>query len=264
MPVSSYFEHQQYNQLAQDIVKSMSDEVIKQKGINAMWIHNPHKNVDDIYIEDRMPELKDAKEIAIYVKDYHNPFSDNPMFSKFGFLDKTHIKIQISVLEWNEIFGEKLRPTEGDIFYIPQWNDFGEDGLFKVQYLDNTSDSGWNTLGGLAFWTITAERWIYASEELSDVDNRRIEKKEEKYSSDVAVNQNFENEPLAQNRSIIDRFNDLDVDITTHTHRLFLEDKTFKPEEETEEKPRETITDDWIGIKRDKPVDILNRSRKRK
>lgn len=262
MPVSSYFEHQQYNQLAQDIVKSMSDEVIKQKGINAMWIKNPHKNVDDVYIEDRMPELKDAKKIAIYVKDYHNPFSDNPMFSKFGFLDKTHIKIQIAVLEWKEVFGDDLRPMEGDIFYIPQWNDYGEDGLFKVQYLDNASDSGWNTLGGLAFWTITAERWIYASEDISDTGHPPIDKADENYSSDVAVNPDFENEPLAQNKTLVDRFSELDVDVTTHVHRLFLEDETFKPPEEKKEEPKQTITDDWEGIKRDKPVDILNRSRK--
>lgn len=258
MSQNEYFRHQMYNPFIQDIVASMSDEVINQKGITVKWMRNPHVNVDETYVEDRLPELEKAKDVQILIDEPANPISDNPIFAKFGYLQKAHLKFSIAVMEWKRVFGT-YRPTEGDIFYIPQYSDYGETNFFKVQFVDQSVEAGWNTLGNYGFVTCTAEKWIYASENIGDTGYESIDANNEAESNDVKVNEFLENEPFAQNLDLLEELNNMNLD-REHIHRLATE-KSLQPIEKPEPEPTETITDEWVGIKRDKPIDILNKSR---
>lgn len=207
MPKNTYFS-QGFYQPEKDLLMKLSQEVISIHGLNINWISNPYTNVDGLYHEDRLPELGLAKTIVVYVKDGLQGVSGEALYSKFGFMNQQTITVQISVKEWKEVFNTH-RPNEGDIFYVPGFDEYGPMDFFKVTFVDRDESSGWFPLGKHHVFELTAEKWAYSSEDFANSGVVAIDEQLPDWSADITVNPNLEgnnNKVNAETETISDNY----------------------------------------------------------
>lgn len=200
MPKSQYF-NQGFYQPEKDLLMRLSQEVISINGMNLNWIQNPHVNLDGIYKEDRLPELGLAKTICAYVTNAAQGTEGDTLYSKFGFLNSQQMTIEISVKEWKEVFNTH-RPMEGDLFYVPGYDEYGPMDFFKVTFVDRDEGDGWFTLGKHHVFNVTAEKWAYASEDFGNTGVPDIDDQLPDWTNDVAINPNLEGQPWKVNDSV--------------------------------------------------------------
>lgn len=207
MPKNQYFS-QGFYQPEKDLLMKLSQEVISIHGINLNWIQNPYTNVDGLYHEDRLPDLGLAKTIVAYVKDGMQGISGEALYSKFGFMNQQTMTIQISVKEWKEVFNTH-RPLEGDIFYVPGFDEYGPMDFFKVTFVDRDETDGWFPLGKHHVFEVTAEKWAYSSEDFAHTGVTDIDDQLPDWTNDTAVNPNLEaaaNKVNAETETISDAY----------------------------------------------------------
>lgn len=202
MPKNEYF-NQGWYEPEQELLRSLSQEVVSIHGINVEWIHNPYTNVDSLYKEDRLPELGEAKTLVVLPANALNGVDGEALYSKFGFLNQQTIDIQISEKEWKEIFNT-VRPLEGDIFYVKKFDQYGPADLWKVTYIDRENPVGWFPLGKHHAFGVTAEKWAYSGEDFSNTGFDELDNQHADWSNDVDVNPNFESDKGSQNEVIGD------------------------------------------------------------
>lgn len=180
---------------------SLSQEVINIHGVNINWIPNPYTNKDDLYQEDRLPNLGAATTICAYIKNALEGVSGEALYSKFGFMNQQTVVIQIAVKEWDEVFGTH-RPLEGDLFYMPKFDEYGAMDFFKVTFVDRDESDGWFPLGKHHVFEISAEKWAYSSEDFAHTGVPEIDEQLPDWSNDIAVNPNLEAEPTKVNDAV--------------------------------------------------------------
>ena len=144
----------------------LASESVNIHGFEIYYIKNELVNVDDFYGEDRIPNLDNATKIVVMLTNAREGVSGEAIFSKFGFQDKTTISFTFAIKEWYEKFGVSTRPNEGDIMYVPNWNEWGASDFYKLTYVDKQALGGYMPLGDKRTFTVEAEKWVYASEHL--------------------------------------------------------------------------------------------------
>lgn len=203
MPKNKYFTQGSYAP-EKDLLMKLSQEVINIHGVEINWILNPYSNVDEIYKEDRMPDLGAAKTICVYLKNSFDGVDGNALYSKFGFLNQQQVTLDISVKEWQEVFPDQFRPMEGDIFYMPYKDEFGPADFFKVTFIDREDSVGYFPLGKHHVFSITAEKWAYSSEDFSNTGVSEIDEQLPDWTNDISINPNLEGSKWKVNDEVQD------------------------------------------------------------
>ena len=144
------------------LLDDLAAEIIEIHGLEVYYIPNAYANVDQLFGEDRLPNLTNATKIVVYVNGGDN--TDNVMFSKFGFHDMSTISLSLAIKEWNTIFPGKLRPLEGDLIYIPGTDTFGPSEFLKITFVDKLEIGGYFPLGRHHTFELECEKWRYSSE----------------------------------------------------------------------------------------------------
>lgn len=200
MPKNPYFI-QGFHEPEKELLRALSQEVISIHGLEVKWIHNPYTNVDPLYKEDRLPDLGLAKTLVILPANAAAGVDGEALYSKFGFLNQQTMDIQISEKEWKEVFGTH-RPLEGDIFYIPKFDDYGPADFFKLTYVDRENPVGWFPLGKHHAFGCTAEKWAYSSEDFAHTGVPEVDDQLPEWTNDAGINPNLEADLGAQNAEI--------------------------------------------------------------
>lgn len=199
-------QSQGLRQNERNMLMNLNREVISQQGVETYYLQNKYVNVDSIFGEDRRPLLNTAKKIVMYIKDAFDAIQGDAIYSKFGFTNNQTMDFIISVKEWQTIFpmttaGNTVRPVEGDIIYVPRWSQFGPTDFWKITFVDKYDANGYFPVGEHYAFTIQTEKWSYSSEDLS-TGVTEIDSQETAFSNDVAINNNFQADPAAQNTAI--------------------------------------------------------------
>ena len=184
------------------VMMDINRELIAQNGFEVYYIQNPFTNVDPLYGEDRFFQLNAAqtKKLVVYLKDAQGGYEGGAFFSKFGFQNRQQSEFIVSVKEWQLIFGA-LRPLEGDLLYLPRWNQFGPTDFMRVNFVDKFDSNGFYPLGEHFTFTLQTEKWSYSSEKMA-TGVPEIDSQEAQFSADVAVNPDLNAEALKDNVSV--------------------------------------------------------------
>jgi hypothetical protein len=203
MPRSEYFNHVA-NTNERNLLLDLSQEVINLHGVDVWFIPNTYVNVDDLYGEDRKPNLTNAIKIVVHVPNAAG-YEGNPEFSKFGFFNPANLDLVVSRKEWQDVAGT-LRPTEGSIIYVPAWDSFGPTDFLKVDFVDKFEVGGFFPLGIHHTFTLQCSKWAYSSEDISTgVDE--IDTQIPNFTNDIVINPNGNPTDHKDNAAVITRGN---------------------------------------------------------
>ena len=201
---SSAFVTNQFGTLLNErsLLMDINREIVAQNGIEVYYIQNPFTNVDSMYGEDRFFQLNadQTKKLVVYVKDAQGGYEGGAFFSKFGFQNRQQSEFIVSVKEWQLIFNN-LRPLEGDLIYLPRWNQFGPTDFMRVNFVDKFDANGFYPLGDHYTFNLQTEKWSYSSEKMS-TGIPEIDSQEVQFSADITVNPNLNAEKLKDNVSV--------------------------------------------------------------
>ncbi len=160
-------------------------------------------NKDKIFNEFEFSTFEDSYDIEIYVKNVQNFGGDGQFMGKFSVEVRDQLTITMSIRSFNEFIKEPsglLRPTEGDVIYVPFLG-----AAYEIRFVENAAI--FFQLGKIQCWDLTVEVFEYSNE----IFNTGVEVVDDLYNS-----HNFSNtanlevvEKFAQNQDIEDVANPL-------------------------------------------------------
>jgi hypothetical protein len=147
----------------QDLVESITVEIIKTMGQDCVYIPRDYLMIDKLFGEDPGSAFQNAYTIEMYMVNYQG-FDGTDIVSQFGI----EIKDKITLLMARKRFKEEVinkntnvkRPREGDLIYFP-----ASKSLFEINFVEH--ENPFYPLGKLYSYLITAELFTYSYEKMN-------------------------------------------------------------------------------------------------
>ena len=164
----------------QELINSLTSEVIKIHGIDVFYIPRTVVKEDLIMGEDVLSKFTTAYEIEMYLKGTEGFGGEGDLVSKFG-LDVRDEVIFTVHKDRFELATDMTKPLEGDLVFLPM-----NKGLFEIKFVEHEQPF---YQGGKNYsFDITCELYQYSQEQLetgiADIDD--IEK-EQGYTIDLVM-----------------------------------------------------------------------------
>lgn len=191
MPVvSPYFNH--YNSSnEQNLLQSLIDEALYNRGIEVLYIPRQQDNIDYLFNEDPAQYYDSFKSLAAYPL-FTTGFDGQEMMSMFGDEFQKSGSLVISKRKFKDAFPDWIRPKEGDLIYMPITN-----AILEIKYVDLESE--FFDKGKTYVYEIKCEAFEYSYEDIKtgDMDFDKI-------INDVieVANQDTTTEPYGDNSEI--------------------------------------------------------------
>jgi hypothetical protein len=179
MATNLYFQNTT-SHAEQELVNSLTSEVIQIHGMNIFYIPRTIVKEDLIMGEDVLSKFSTAYEIEMYLKSTEGFGGEGDLISKFG-LDVRDEVIFTVHKDRFELATDMLKPLEGDLLFLPM-----NKGLFEIKFVEH--EQPFYQAGKNYSFDLTCELYQYSEEQLdtgiSDIDN--IEK-EQGYTIDLVM-----------------------------------------------------------------------------
>lgn len=159
MPVSPYFQHVDCK-CEQDLFHELAREFVYLAGISVLYIRvkqSDDENFDELFWENRFEvfQSENAKEIEMWINNPEQPLDNADLMAKFGFSQPNSSTYICETRRFNELFGH--RPREGDYIFVPKWESFGPEDIFRITKVD-VADYQLQALGSPVYFFIHTER----------------------------------------------------------------------------------------------------------
>lgn len=191
-------------------------ECIQMRGVECYYIRRDVVKLDRIFGEDVNSRFENAYRFATYINNYESYEAQNEFFSKFGVQANDELTIVIEPELFKEQADDAL-PREGDLFFFKTDN-----ALFEITYVDKNKP--FLQYGNNAVLTISAQKFIYSGEKISDVSFSGDDVELNDFLngirdldglSDISKNPYSEHDQLEMEAEDITELNDLSVDCVT-------------------------------------------------
>lgn len=146
---------------SQNLHSILVRECIQMRGVECYYIRRSIVKLDRIFGEDVNSRFDNAYRFATYINNYDSYEAQNEFFSKFGVQANDELTIVVEPTLFKEQTDGDF-PKEGDLFFFKTDN-----ALFEITYVDKNKP--FLQYGNNAVLTITAQKFIYSGEKLSDV-----------------------------------------------------------------------------------------------
>jgi len=156
MPTNNYFGNKLTSFPQQELLNSLTREVIKINGIDVLYLPRSVIKKDTLLGEDSLSKFENAYEIEMYINTAEGFGGEGDMISKFG-LD---IKDELILVVNKERFYIEcgiVTPREGDIIYLPL-----SKGLYEVKFVED--EKPFYSLGKNTVYELTCETFVYSEE----------------------------------------------------------------------------------------------------
>lgn len=168
MAINPYINTTSYKP-EQDLVESITIELIQGVGQNCYYVPRNYLNLDKIFGEDPGSSFTKAYQLEMYIMSVKS-FEGTDIITQFGL----EIKDKITLLFARKRFSQEVleyesgmtRPREGDLIYFPL-----SKSLFEINFVEH--ENPLYPLGKLYSYMVTAELFSYSYEKL-DTDVKQI------------------------------------------------------------------------------------------
>lgn len=164
MATNPYFSNYQGEQ---NLVESITIEVIKTMGMDCVYIPREYLSIDQIFGEDPGTSFKDSYTVEMYLQSYRG-FEGTDIVTQFGIEIKDKVNLILSRKRFYEEVTTKKpnlnRPREGDLIYFPL-----SKSLFEINFVEH--ENPFYPLGKLYSYSITAELFTYSYEKMKTLNN---------------------------------------------------------------------------------------------
>jgi hypothetical protein len=162
MAINPYINTTSYKP-EQDLVESITIELIQGVGQNCYYVPRNYLNLDKIFGEDPGSSFTKAYQLEMYIMSVKS-FEGTDIISQFGL----EIKDKITLLFARKRFSQEvlqyepdlIRPREGDLIYFPL-----SKSLFEINFVEH--ENPLYPLGKLYSYMVTAELFTYSYEKLN-------------------------------------------------------------------------------------------------
>ena len=156
MPTNNYFGNKLTSFPQQELLNSLTREVIKINGVDVLYLPRSVIKKDTLMGEDTLSKFENAYEVEMYINTAEGFGGEGDMISKFG-LD---IKDELILVVNKERFYIECgiaTPREGDIIYLPL-----SKGLYEVKFVED--EKPFYSLGKNTVYELTCETFVYSEE----------------------------------------------------------------------------------------------------
>ena len=156
MPTNNYFGNKLTSFPQQELLNSLTREVIKINGVDVLYLPRSVIKEDTLLGEDTLSKFENAYEVEMYINTAEGFGGEGDMISKFG-LD---IKDELILVVNKERFYIECgiaTPREGDIIYLPL-----SKGLYEVKFVED--EKPFYSLGKNTVYELTCETFVYSEE----------------------------------------------------------------------------------------------------
>lgn len=156
MPTNNYFGNKLTSFPQQELLNSLTREVIKINGVDVLYLPRSVIKKDTLLGEDASSKFENAYEIEMYINSNEGFSGEGDMISKFGLDVKDEL---ILVVNKERFYIECGIPTprEGDIIYLPL-----SKGLYEVKFVED--EKPFYTLGKNTVFEMTCEKFVFGEE----------------------------------------------------------------------------------------------------
>ena len=156
MATNNYFGNKLTSFPQQELLNSLTREVIKMSGVDVLYLPRSVIKKDTLLGEDASSKFENAYEIEMYINSNEGFSGEGDMISKFGLDVKDEL---ILVVNKERFYIECGIPTprEGDIIYLPL-----SQGMFEVKFVED--EKPFYSLGKNTVYELTCETFVYSEE----------------------------------------------------------------------------------------------------
>ena len=144
----------------QDLVESITIEVIKATGMDCLYIPRQYLSIDKLFGEDPGSSFTKAYTVEMYLANFRG-FDGTDIVTQFGIEIKDKVVLILSRKRFSEEITNNdtsiTRPREGDLIYFPL-----SKSLFEINFVEH--ENPMYPLGKLYSYQITAELFTYSYE----------------------------------------------------------------------------------------------------
>ena len=144
----------------QNLLQSLSTEMIQMFGENCYYLPRKHTRIDEILTEDALSYFDTAILIEMYIQDYDGFKGNGDIMSKFGLVQGDRVSLCVSRPRFMADIGtpyNRERPYEGDLIYFPLSNT-----IFELNHCEH--ETAFYQRGTLQFWELQCEKFNYGNE----------------------------------------------------------------------------------------------------
>jgi len=161
MPTNNYFGNKLTSFPQQELLNSLTREVIKINGVDVLYLPRTMVKKDELMGEDTLSKFKDAYEIEMYIKTAEGFEGEGDVITKFGLDVKDELLLTVNKERFYIETGLPV-PREGDVIYLPL-----SSGMFEIKFVED--ENPFYSLGKNTVYEITAETYVY-NEEKFEID----------------------------------------------------------------------------------------------
>lgn len=156
MATNNYFGNKLTSFPQQELLNSLTREVIKINGIDVLYLPRSVIKKDTLMGEDTLSKFENAYEVEMYINTAEGFGGEGDMISNFGLDVKDEL---ILVVNKERFYIECGIPTprEGDIIYFPI-----SKGLYEVKFVED--EKPFYSLGKNTVYELTCETFVYSEE----------------------------------------------------------------------------------------------------
>jgi len=154
MATNNYFKN--FNSTPQqDLLNSLTKEVIQMSGMDCLYLPRVDVNKDDILDEDSLSKFTSAKEVEMYINTPEGFGGAGDIVSKFGLDIQDEVILVVNKERFFDCTGISL-PKEGDLVYLPL-----NKGVFEIKFVEH--EKPFYTLGKNTVYELTCESFQYSN-----------------------------------------------------------------------------------------------------
>jgi len=159
MTTNQFFKN--FNSLPQqDLLNSLTKEVIQMSGLDVLYLPRTDVKRDDILNEDPLSRYESAVDIEMYINIPEGFGGAGDVATKFGLDVQDEI---IMIVNKERFFAETAltSPREGDLIYFPL-----DRNIFQINFVED--EKPFYTMGKNTVFEMTCEKYVF-SEEIFDI-----------------------------------------------------------------------------------------------
>ena len=159
MTTNQFFKN--FNSLPQqDLLNSLTKEVIQMSGLDVLYLPRTDVKRDDILNEDPLSRFESAVDIEMYINIPEGFGGAGDVATKFGLDVQDEI---IMIVNKERFFAETAltAPREGDLIYFPL-----DRNIFQINFVED--EKPFYTMGKNTVFEMTCEKYVF-SEEIFDI-----------------------------------------------------------------------------------------------
>ena len=164
----------------QNLIEDLLVESIQISGMDVYYLPRSVRTdneIDLIYGEDTLKEYRSANIIEMYLENVIGMDGEGDFISKFGLEIRDEITLLVSRKRFNNEFRDLIRPREGDLIYIPIFQNF-----FEITFVEHENDQamfytlGRGRAGNVFVYALKLKQFVFSNEiiltGIDEIDNQ--------------------------------------------------------------------------------------------